>query len=87
MEMIMSGFSRAILPRDLGSDAIPGRIGSALRRWWLAYIDWRMRRLAIQRLRDMSDRELKDIGLCRSQIEFEVGRTAEPHPLLGGRQF
>jgi uncharacterized protein YjiS (DUF1127 family) len=85
METIMSGFSRAMLLRDLGSEGFHRRIAGALRRGWLSYIDWRVRRLAIHRLSGMSDRELKDIGLCRSRIEFEVGRTAEPGPLSGGR--
>jgi len=83
----MSGLSRAILPRELGGDAVHRRIADALRRRWLAYIDWRVRRLAIQRLSDMSDRELKDIGVSRSRIEFEVGRKAEPGSLSGGRIF
>ena len=44
----------------------------ASRHWWAAYIDWRLRRLAIAQLRGMSDRELKDIGLFRSQLESAV---------------
>jgi uncharacterized protein YjiS (DUF1127 family) len=45
------------------------RLGRAVRRSWLAYIDWRLRRMAIGRLSRMSDRQLKDIGLSRSQID------------------
>jgi uncharacterized protein YjiS (DUF1127 family) len=48
-----------------------------LKRCWLAYLDWRLQQLAISRLRRMSDRELKDVGLTRSQAEFQVrGRPA-----------
>src|SRR5262245_25874112 len=50
--------------------------GSALvdtvKKWWLAYLTWRIERLAIVRLEAMSDRELEDIGLTRSQIESAV---------------
>ena len=81
----MRSQSRAALPRDFAGDAISTRIGGALKRWWLAYLDWRLRRLTIELLRGMSDRELKDIGLCRSQIEFEVERSAQPHPMLDSR--
>ena len=58
-----------------------------LRRWWLAYLDRRVRRLAIQRLHGMSDRELKDIGVCRSQIAFAVGREAARDPSRDGRRL
>jgi uncharacterized protein YjiS (DUF1127 family) len=39
---------------------------------WCAYITWRIERTALARLSLMSDRELKDIGLSRSQIECAV---------------
>ena len=35
---------------------------------------WRERRDARCRLAVMSDRELQDIGLCRSDIDFEIGK-------------
>ena len=43
-----------------------------LRAWWLAYLTLRMERAAIMQLRAMSERELRDIGLTRSQIEPAV---------------
>ena len=46
--------------------------GRVLRRWWMAYIKWRLERLAISKVKAMSDRELKDIGICRVQMEFAV---------------
>ena len=54
--------------------SIPGRswswrLGAVLKRWWLA---WRLENLAILQLQAMSDRQLKDIGIPRSQIEFAV---------------
>lgn len=41
---------------------------AALKRWWLAYITWRIERAAIATLVSMSDRDLKDIGIGRSEI-------------------
>jgi uncharacterized protein YjiS (DUF1127 family) len=46
--------------------------GRMLLRWWVAYTAWRVERLAIAHLGAMSDRQLKDIGLVRSQIGFAV---------------
>jgi uncharacterized protein YjiS (DUF1127 family) len=46
----------------------------ALKRMWAAFIAWRIEQVAVGQLRAMSDRELKDIGLQRSQIEFAVRR-------------
>ena len=59
----------------------PGLI-DACKRMWAAYLAWRVERAAIGQLRAMSDRELKDIGLQRSQIEFAVrrgDRAVSPH--------
>lgn len=76
----MSGFSKALPARDFApSSPLPRKVGSALKRWWLAYMDWRLQQLTIERLRCMSDRELKDIGLTRSHIELAVrGVAAQP---------
>jgi uncharacterized protein YjiS (DUF1127 family) len=87
METIMSEFSKAIGRRHSGADSFPRRIGGALQRCWLAYMDWRVEQMAIRRLRRMSDRELKDIGLLRSQIEFEVRGGAAGHPMISWRFY
>lgn len=43
-----------------------------LKRWWKAYMTWRIEQVAIAQLWSMSDRELKDIGLTRSEITGAV---------------
>ncbi len=48
-------------------------LGALLGRWWVA----RMERLAMRQLQGMSDRELKDIGVVRSEIEFAVRAVRE----------
>jgi uncharacterized protein YjiS (DUF1127 family) len=69
----MSTMTRApvAIPGASGSSACRW-LGAALRRWWVARMQRRLDRLAIRQLRAMSDRELKDIGVVRSQIEFSV---------------
>ena len=49
-----------------------------LRRWWRAYLRRRVERAAASQLWSMSDRELKDIGLTRSQIMGVVTGVAAP---------
>jgi uncharacterized protein YjiS (DUF1127 family) len=43
-----------------------------LERQWAAYQNWRIQQQAMARLRSMSDAQLKDIGLVRSQIEISL---------------
>ena len=52
--------------------------GAVLKRWWSAYMIRRMEAAAIDRLRSMSDRELKDIGLTRAGIVPAV-RVRSPY--------
>jgi len=42
--------------------------GTPFKRWWASLRRWRMDRAAASQLWSMSDRELRDIGLSRSQI-------------------
>jgi uncharacterized protein YjiS (DUF1127 family) len=53
------------------------RMGIALKAWWAAYQRRRTEQLAAGHLHGMSDRELKDIGIVRSQIDFAVKRGVE----------
>jgi uncharacterized protein YjiS (DUF1127 family) len=68
--MIMSTISSPSTQREIAAGGVVHVVMSALKRYWVAYTSWRMEQLTIARLRAMSDRELKDIGLVRSQIEF-----------------
>ena len=47
----MSTISSAIPTRDSVGDRFPRTIGAALKGWWMAYVNWRMERLAYARLR------------------------------------
>lgn len=48
------------------------RLAATLKRWWLAYLTWRIEQEAITQLCSMSDRALKDIGLTRADITGAV---------------
>jgi len=55
---------------------------AAVRAWWLAYLSRRKERAAILQLHAMSDRELRDIGITRSQIEGAVRGELDQRPLI-----
>jgi len=76
MEMIMSMTWTA----DAHRDTTPGgllRAAAAVRRWWMARMARRLERLAAEQLSSMSDRELKDIGIARSRIDFAARRESD----------
>ena len=50
--------------------------------WWVAYLTRRMERVAIMQLHTMSERELRDIGLTRCQIEQAVKGEFSHWPFL-----
>jgi uncharacterized protein YjiS (DUF1127 family) len=56
-----------------------GRLAVALKCWWTTYLTWRLEQAVIKQLGCMSERELKDIGLARSDLMAAVRRSAE-HP-------
>lgn len=80
MEMIMS-MTLTAAPREGVGGNIFQALGGAFKRWWVAYIAWRMEQAAIAHLNAMSDRELKDIGLIRSDIRRRVASCISvPYP-------
>ena len=50
------------------------RLAAVLKRWWMAYLTWRLERTVITQLRALSDLELKDMGLSRCAIDDAVRR-------------
>jgi uncharacterized protein YjiS (DUF1127 family) len=76
--MIMS--STVLAPDAAHAVARPSRtwqLGILLKAWWAAHKRRRAERLAAERLRGMSARELKDIGVVRAEIDFAVQRGTE----------
>jgi uncharacterized protein YjiS (DUF1127 family) len=64
----------SMTPQRQGVTTPSSRYGlfAALERWWVAFLTWQLERAAIIQLANLSDRELKDIGLHRSQIPAAV---------------
>lgn len=72
-----NGFTEMIMSTILSAPTAPEArtrkswtvgLPATLKRWWVAYITWRIEQAAIAQLWKMSDREFKDIGLTRSAI-------------------
>jgi uncharacterized protein YjiS (DUF1127 family) len=53
---------------------------ATVKTWWMSYLTRRIERAAIIQLHGMSDRELQDIGLTRSQIERTVRGERDHEP-------
>ena len=68
-EMMMSTtLSAPAAPQGTTALSWRRRLPTTLGRWLVAYMTWRMEQAAIATLSAMSNRELKDIRLIRSEI-------------------
>jgi uncharacterized protein YjiS (DUF1127 family) len=80
METIMSMISNAAARQNSVGGSILGRLAVASKRLLTAFITRRAQKAAAVCLGSMSDRELEDIGLSRSQIDGAVrGEQACDH--------
>ena len=59
------------------------RVLAALKRWWSTHLIWHFERAAIRQLNSLSDRQLKDIGLDRSEIIGAVKARMERRHRFG----
>jgi uncharacterized protein YjiS (DUF1127 family) len=65
---------------ELGPVTARRQVYSPLETYWNALREWRKRRRLLAKLCDLSDRELMDIGITRSEIVVlfrPQGRTSE----------
>ena len=60
-----------------GATILLARLGRLINRWIAALIAHRERQAALVALRHLSDRDLKDIGLCRNEIGDALTERAE----------
>jgi uncharacterized protein YjiS (DUF1127 family) len=67
MEMIMSTVSSTTTDRGNACGLLQ-TLANTFKRCCVVYITWRIEKIATAQLRAMSDRELEDIGLTRSDI-------------------
>jgi uncharacterized protein YjiS (DUF1127 family) len=79
-EYIMSTISNAARRHSAAGGGLLHALGTALRGSWAAYMARRQQHLAVAKLQSMSDHQLKDIGLSRSQIESAVRGSRDRVP-------
>jgi uncharacterized protein YjiS (DUF1127 family) len=69
----------------LGSVTAKRQVYSPLETYWNLFQEWRKRRRLLTKLRDLSDRELMDIGITRSEIDYLTShRGCNPRGVLSG---
>jgi uncharacterized protein YjiS (DUF1127 family) len=81
--MIMSMISSA----PSAAQGVTGRswadgLAATTKRWWATYMTWRIEQAAIAQLWSMNDRELKDLGLSRSEITSAAKENSRPEGIL-----
>jgi uncharacterized protein YjiS (DUF1127 family) len=64
--------SAPAMPRGIAGQSWGRELIASLKGWWAAYQTRRAEQAAIAQLWSMSDRELRDIGLTRSEITDAV---------------
>ena len=55
---------------ELGPATARRQVYSPLEAYWNAFQEWRKRQRLLANLSDLSDRELMDIGITRSEIDY-----------------
>ena len=64
--------SAPAMPHGMAGQSWGRELVATLKGWWATYQIWRAEQAAIAQLWCMSDRELRDIGLSRSEIMAAV---------------
>jgi uncharacterized protein YjiS (DUF1127 family) len=65
-------FERAPAAQTAATSSWTALLQVKFRAWWAAYVTWRIEQAAMQQLTRMSDHDLRDIGLTRSEITHAV---------------
>ena len=70
---------------ELGPVTARRQVYSPLETYWNAFQVWRKRRRLLANLCDLSDRELMDIGITRSEIDHLASyRGCDPRGVISG---
>jgi uncharacterized protein YjiS (DUF1127 family) len=70
---------------ELGPVTARRQVYSPLETYWNAFQEWRKRRKLLANLCDLSDRELRDIGITRSEIDYLASHPgSDPRGVLSG---
>jgi uncharacterized protein YjiS (DUF1127 family) len=76
MVLGMTTISNATTSTERAGQSWKARLVANLKRWWTAVMTWRAEQAAIDQLAAMNDRELRDIGLSRTEIASAVRSRA-----------
>ena len=68
--------SATAMPHGMAGQSWGTELVATLKGWWATYQTWRAEQAAIAQLWCMSNRELRDIGLTRSEITSAVKNGA-----------
>ena len=71
-------FSAPSVAQGITGRSWAGGFAASMKRRWVAYLTSRIEQAAIAQLWSMSDRELKDLGLRRSEITSAVRDNPRP---------
>ena len=64
---------------ELGPATARRQVYSPLEAYWNAFQEWRKRQRLLANLSDLSDRDLMDIGITRSEIDYVAShRESDP---------
>jgi uncharacterized protein YjiS (DUF1127 family) len=81
--MIMSTISSApSAEQGITGRSWAGGLAATMKRWWADYMTWRIEQAAIAQLWSMNDRELKDLGLSRSETTSAAKENPRPEGIL-----
>jgi uncharacterized protein YjiS (DUF1127 family) len=70
---------------EMGPASVKRQVYSPLEAYWNAFQEWRKRQRLLANLCDLSDRELMDIGITRSEIDYLAShRGCDPRGVLSG---
>jgi uncharacterized protein YjiS (DUF1127 family) len=70
-------FSTPAGPQRMAGLSWASKLVTTIERWLVAYMTCRLGKTAVAQLSAMSDRELKDIGLTRSEIASAVSKPEQ----------
>jgi uncharacterized protein YjiS (DUF1127 family) len=82
LEMIMSTAIEIAARDNVPAPGVLAAAGAAIGGWWARHCARRKQNRAIEQLSAMSDRELRDIGVARAEIEGAVRGVRERDRLL-----
>ena len=65
---------------DSGKTIAPARPGlTVFNKWWAAFLEWRECQKVRARLNGLGDRELRDIGIARGEVDYVASnRSVDP---------